>query len=166
MQQKISVIVYADNEKAAVYEAKLIFDKLTQKNIFTGYTTPLEATLADLKNGKKTIREGMKNTKRIFIENIAELRMALRLYNNEYLFKNNFIKDKDGKTFQPRYAAILIGQRQGPAIYLYDHEGEGIRTPKHLKNALTKWACNYKKCPELNPYQNNQAWVVSTEATY
>ena len=164
MRQDIGVIVYANNECEALDNAESVLKILVSRSVFDGYPELLIPFLADSKEGKKTIKNKMRNTKREFIKNITELRAILKQYSNEYIFKNEHIK-KDEFVFMPRYKALLVGQYDGPSVFLYTHESAGIRTPKTLKNALDKWRCHYKEYPQKNPYNDKKVWVVSAEVT-
>lgn len=167
MQQNIGIIVYANNDNEALDKAESVLEALIKEHVFGGgYSDPLIPMLADSKEGKKVIKTRMEDTRREFMENITELRTILKQYSNEYLFKNLYIKRKTKKVVCPRYRAFLMGQYHGPAIFLYTHDAEGIRTPKTLKHALDKWSCNYKKNPETNPHKDKKVWVVSAEVTY
>lgn len=168
MQQNIGIIVYANNDNEALDKAESILESLIEKHVFAGYEEPLIPMLADSKEGKKVIKTRMKDTRREFMENITELRAILKRYSNEYIFKNEHIpgSKKDEFVFMPRYRAFLVGQYEGPSVFLYTHESAGIRTPKTLRNALDKWSCNYKKNPETNPYKDKKVWVVSAEVTF
>lgn len=166
MRQNIGIIVYANNDNEALDKAESILESFIEEHVFTKYSELPIPMLADSKEGKKVIKTRMKDTRQEFMKNITELRAILKQYSNEYLFKNLYIKRKNKDVVNLRDRAFLMGQYHGPAIFLYTHEAEGVRTPKTLRNALDKWSCNYKKNPETNPYKDKKVWVVSAEVTY
>ncbi len=129
-----------------------------------GNITPV--CLADSKEGKKLIDDGMKSTKNCFMDTIRSVRKMIDFYSDEELFeeevkdtKKKIIlslndKENDGLRFISlfRYYCYCVGQYVGTEIFLYDQDGEGIRDTKHLKNALDKWGAE--------KYKGLKIWVI------
>ncbi len=110
--------------------------------------------LANSKEGKKLIDEGMKATKDSFMESIKQVREMISFYSDEELFEGE-VKDtkkkiiislEDNKSSKAeqylslfKHFCYCLGQYEGTNIFLYDNYGSGIRDTKHLKNVLNKW---------------------------
>ena len=109
--------------------------------------------LADSKEGKKLIDDGMRFTKEGFIEKIKMIKKLINFYNDDELFEEEIIdikkkmlkeledkKDKIGLGISWfKYYCSCVGEYSGTNIYLYDDDGSGIRNNKHLKDVLNKW---------------------------
>lgn len=176
MHRVIRIICYAKNKKEAREKAEEILNEnLVRNGEPFDYGTFFDedssgsgknrwgnlpvVALADSKEGKKLIDEGMKFTKDEFIKNVKEVREMINFYSDEELFEENVVdvkkkileslqdkKDKVslGISFFKHYC-FCLGEYKGTDIYVYDNDGEGIRTTKHLKSTLNKWnSANYK----------------------
>ena len=108
--------------------------------------------LADTKEGKRLIKEGMRATKEDFKRNLKEVRRLVDFYSNEELVEGEVIdikkkileklNDKDKNPMGIRlfkYFCFCLGQYQGTCVWLYDDDGSGIRDSENLKNVLNKW---------------------------
>lgn len=148
MHMVIRAIVYADDEKEAHENAKAIFERKTEGQHPFDYFTMFDDTssemsgparfgkrppvsLATSKEGKKLIEDGMKYTKESFIEALEKLRKNIEGKSNEELYIERY--------GEYRHNAYSVGAYQGPGIFIYDNDGEGIRDPGHLHDALNKW---------------------------
>ncbi len=149
MHMVIRTIVYAENETEALDNARTVFEKLIEnQDPFDYYQmfdepSPYKTSgsgrwgnltgvaLVTSKEGKEFIKDGMKYTKESFMEHIKAIRKVLKKTNEE-LFKDKY-------NFEFRYPCYCIGEYGGSNIWLYDKDGEGIRTEKHLENASSNW---------------------------
>ena len=113
--------------------------------------------LADSKEGKKLITEGMKITKDEFIENNKKIKEMINYYSDEELFEEEVIdtkkkileslenKKNTSNLDMFRYYCHCLGEYEGTNVYLYDNDGSGIRSNKNLKNVLNKWGADEYK---------------------
>ena len=152
MHMVIRAIVYAQNEQEGLVKAKRIFEDMCENTSFDYYTTfdqegsPVSGkggwgnlpaiVLADSKEGKELIEEGMRFTKNEFLEHLKIVRNVLASKSDEKIFATGL----DEKMFQ--HHCYCLGQYQGSSVWLYDNEGFGIKDEKHLKNVLDKWDSN------------------------
>ena len=193
MHQIIRIICYANDKREARERAEEIL-----KNNLVGDNCPFDygtffdddistmsgkarwgynpsVVLADSKEGKKLIKEGMKYTKESFIEKIKEVREMINFYSNEELFEKKVIdikkkileslenkKDKKGLGISFfKYYCSCLGEYKGSNIFLYDNDGEGISDSQHLKDVLTKWKSFYgTENKEKNKYIGLKVFVV------
>ena len=109
--------------------------------------------------GKKLIDEGMNVTWDEFKRNMEKVRKAVELFTDEELFEERVDKEKEvaielgggweeGRFIlgMARHYMYRAGQYGGPSVFLYDNDGEGIRSRRHLANVLNKWSSKeYKK---------------------
>lgn len=171
MHQIIRIIVYAHSGKDALRRAKSILDNnlVGEGYGLFDYGTFFDndgsavsgkgrwgnipaVVLADSKEGKKFIDDGMKFTKESFLESVKGMRDFLDKYSDEELFEEERIgirgkildKLSEEKTNNLgvgyfKYYCRNAGVFGGSNIYLYDDDGEGINKTSHLKKVLDKW---------------------------
>jgi len=173
----IRAIVYGKDKEEGLEQARSIFERLCEcQHPFDYYSmfdeenfgkrakdrwADLPAiTLAKSKKGKELIREGMDLTKKFFMHYIKKVRKILdECKNDEELFEQRYINiDKD-----IRWNCYLLGENRGPFTYLYDNDGEGIKSPSHLKDVLNKWKSIYEGKGKSNPYKDKKIWVVPAD---
>ena len=192
MHQIIKIICYANSQE----EARARAEKILNENLVGEDGQPFDygtffdeessvsgksrwgnlppVVLANSKEGKKYIDEGMKATKDSFMGNIKKVRKLIDFYSDEELFEGE-VKDTKRKIIlslgenedkelkdisQFRIRCFWLGQYGGSEIFLYDNDGSGITDTKHLNNVLNKWKCLYEDKGEKNPNKNNQIWVI------
>ena len=179
MPQVIRIICYSNNKKEARERAEEILnDNLVGEDKPFDYSTFFDdntssvsgksrwgnlppVCLADSKEGKKLIDEGMKSTKDYFMTHIKDVRELIDFYSDEELFEEKIIDTKKkiivelenkkdtSDLHMFKYYCNCLGQYRGHSIFVYDNDGEGIRNYQHLKDVLNKWgAKEYKglKC--------------------
>lgn len=208
MHMLIASIVYARKEEEAFIKAKQIFfDLCEQGGPFDYFVTfdqdtavagknrwgPLPVVArADSKEGKQLVARLMKGMKNEFMEYMSLIRGALAVMSDRELFHeelseptqvlNRLSPERDQIATEPhmvKYYMHQISQDIGPGVSLYDHHGEGIRTPSRLKNALEKQGPLYRSLAEArregkldeeydvdSPYQNMDAFVVPADVHY
>lgn len=137
-----------------------------------GNITPV--CLADSKEGKKFINEGMKATKDIFMEMIKQVRKHIEFYSNEELFEEEIMDTKKkiilslddeenndlDRISMFKHYCFCLGQYQGTEIFLYDNDGEGINNTQHLRNVLNKWKTIYEDEKKENPFKNLNTYII------
>lgn len=128
--------------------------------------------LADSKEGKKLIKDGMDVTKKSFKEDIKKVRELINFYSDEELFEGKTIdvkkkileslndKPRPEHLFMFRYYCGCLGQYDGSSVWVYNNYGEGIRSNEDLRNVLDKWECVYEKVGKENPYKTLKVFVV------
>lgn len=179
MHQVIGAIIYAKDEEEALDTADSIFNNMAEQGTVDYYTIFNEdgngisgksrwgnipaCMEAGSKDGKNFIDSSMKYAKDDFMENIKKVRCAIDLFTDEELFDPDCPPEKPDKSLF-RLQCHHIGKYEGSSVWLYDHEGNGIRTPAELKWALSKYANLYEN--EKNPYKNDKIWVVPADMHY
>jgi len=145
----IRAIVYAQNEQDGLSKAKYVFDRLCERAVFDYYATfdedngpvagkgrwgelPVVAS-AESKEGKELIEEGMRFTKKDFMQRLKVVREVLASKSDEEVFESEYDKE------MVRHQFYCLGEYQGSSTWLYDNDGEGIRTEEFLEKVLNKW---------------------------
>lgn len=177
MHMVIRTIVYASTKKEALSKAKEVFNGLCEnQNPFDYFTTfdeentkvsgkarwgnlPVVAKVSS-KGGQKLVEEGMKYTYEGFCESLNSIRRNIVKFTNTQLFEGT---EKDDMF---RHRCHCIGKYRGGDIFLYDNDGEGIRSKRHLKDVLNKWNCLYEKQNKPNPYKNDDVWVIPADVHF
>lgn len=179
MHHLIRIICYAKDEKEAREKAEDILDNrlvgdgraFDYGNFFdvksaTDRWGKLPVIVkADSKVGKKLIADGLKYTQDEIKEKLKKIRELLAKYSDEELVVEEVLDTKkrilesleDNKNSKSeldmfKYYANCVGRYDGAGVYLYDNDGEGIRTEKHLKNVLNKW--------DSKDYEGQEIFVV------
>jgi len=178
MHMLICAIVYARDEEEALEKGETIFGELVERGTFDyfamfdddTYSSPKErwgdipaVVNIEHPDAKKLIDDAMDKTWRYFKENITVVRKLLDAYTDEEIFEEEAKEEKIGSGgFDPiriaRHYFYCIGQYKGFAIFLYDNDGEGIRTRWHLKNVLNKW--------DDEKYKDLDIWVVPADVHF
>jgi len=186
MHMVIKVIVFAEDEEEALSEAQCILDSLCGESEPFDYYNTFDDVYATERWGElpKVIRvcadlgsekceeckerfrcyttqmngmleEAMQQTKQEFFEHLGMIKKFLTTHDDDQLFEDGDFK----------YHCHSAGQYQGPNVWLYDQDGEGIRDSEHLKNVLSKWACNNggQPIPEL---ANKNTYVIPADVHY
>lgn len=186
----IRVLVFAEDEEEALDEAKGVYENLCGEDCpFDYYTTfdedgygvsgkdrwgempPAVKVCGDLGSPKcdqcserfkcyttqmnEMIEEAMQKTKQEFLEHLGYIKKYLTTHNDDQLFEEDDFK----------YHCHSAGQYQGPNVWLYDQDGEGIRDHEHLRNVLSKWACNNEGEPSPD-YKDKNVYIVPADVHY
>jgi hypothetical protein len=184
MHQVIRAIVYADNKEEALDKAKGVFERLCGEDghTFDYFTTfddnssemsgparwgklPVVA-LANSKEGKKLIDDGMKWIRQTYMENLQKAKEMIKNYSDEELFEEKILDSKtqvvqrltntNHNLSMARYYFYCVGEWKGSNIWLYDNDGEGIRNSGHLKDVLNKWG----------EHKDKKVYVVPADVHY
>jgi len=195
MHALIGAIVYARSKKEALVKAKSVFRQLCgEGKAFDYFVTfdedsPLAGrnrwgnysvvAKADSQEGQDLINKLMGATRQGFMENMERIRKALEVLSDEELFteelsdQTKVLMALGGRAWRFEYSPSMVkadmrsaGSHRGPGIHLYDQSGEGIRTPRHLSNVLTKWDELYKGRQEENPYAKLEVYVVPADVHF
>lgn len=170
MHMTIGAIVYAEDEEVALEKGKMIFDRLVERGCFDYYTTADEESIgelpvyrADSPQGKDFIRNRWNATQKNFMEAYKKCKWILENMTPEQIIEDrmpeSLLKEaEDVGVIGIRVWFNEIGAYQGPSVYLYDDDGEGIRSEWHLKGALEKW-CSPK-------YEKLNIYVVPADVHY
>ncbi len=179
MHTVIAAIVYAKGRSDALHQARRVFARLVQDNVFDYYTLfdedrpasgksrwgrlPVVAK-ADSRVGKRLIEDGWHATRKAFDEAIAMVREGINTYTDDELFTDLVAVGGQPRMF--RYWCLRIGRTEGPNVFLYDDEATGIRYPDHLENALNKWRCLHEDEGKINPNADKEVWVVPADVHF
>lgn len=146
MHMYIGVITYGKNKQIAREAAKDIVNNMCDE---TGYAFDGNSVMGKTVSvkgdiGRKLISRCMRATIREFLYALKKVRTALDRYTDKQLASSERIYPEEGgdmveSTGMARYWMYRAGSYKGSAIYLYDSDGEGIRTREHLKNVLNQW---------------------------
>jgi len=186
MHMVIGAVVYAHNEEEALNKARNTFERLCGEGQAFDYYVLFDEDLpmsgknrwgnlptvvrADSPEGKRLIDSRMRATKSEFMQDMAEIRKGLLNLTDEELFNEELgpnaiaIRALDqsehiGFSYDPsmiKFSMRQVGAYVGPSVYLYDNDGGGIRTPRHLNNVLNKW-------DNANEYKDLDVFVVPAD---
>lgn len=177
MHMGISALVFANSEEEALSKAETVFERLVENGNYFDYYKILNgqedmpiAIRADSAEGKKIIQDSMNATKFDFMSNIKIIRELLESHTDEMLFseKQNLFEDqgKGSEVDMFRHYCYCIGEYRGPNVWLYDQDGEGIRTKKHLEHVLSKWGSPDTEATAKNPFAELDLWVISADVHF
>jgi len=190
MHMLIKVLVFARDEEGALNEAKRILENLCGDGRFFDYYTtfdedgygmsgkdrwgemaPAVKVCTSLGSSKcnqcpdrfkcyttkmneaiEDIMQTMQKTKRSFLEHLKQIKKYLATHSDDQLFEEDDFK----------YQCYSVGQYEGPSVWLYDQDGEGITSYRHLHNVLNKWACNNNGKPSPE-YKDKDLYVVPAD---
>ena len=170
MHMVIRAIVYAQDEKEGLEKAKTIFEGLCEGagshfdyyQSFDEEGTPVSGkgrwgelpgiALVDSPEGKKLIEEGMWATKKEFMTHLKIVRDVLASKSDAEIFGVEF----DAEMF--RYRCYCLGESEGPSVWLYDNNGEGVRTEERLTDTLRKW--------DSDEYKDLKVFVVPADVHF
>lgn len=174
MHMTIGAIVYAPDSEEAISKAGSVFDSLTENQYPFDYWTYVdkdgeekeEAYEATSKIGAKEIQNRMKWTKDDFMESLKEVRRIIESHTDEMIWNEEENPFEPGRNDFFRHLAYEVGQYKGNRIWLYDDDGEGIRTERQLHNVLTKYKCIFEDRGEPNPCKKDKVWIVIADVHF
>ena len=189
MHMEIRVIVYANTRQLAYNRARDILSQLTGNLstpcCFDWYTlVDSHVVKVGTKRGQRLIQEGMKNTLDEIHERLDRIRYGLSLMSNEEITSGEYpteerrlelqqAAEKAGVKVPPlvepymlRYDMHCVGAYDGPSVWLYDNDGVGIQTPRHLRDVLNKWSCLHEDIGKDNPYHDLDIWVAPADVHF
>lgn len=177
MHMLIGVIVFSLDRDGALIEANSVLNGLCENGHPFDYFSlndgiwedvPLVIE-ADSQEGRRVIERLWSETKTELLEAIEMARLALDNLTPDQIIEEEIPPEKvtklSGLLGMPRFWFQKVGAFKGPSVYLYDKDGEGIRSETHLKNCLSKWSCLYGSNEE-NPYRDLTSFVVTADVHY
>ena len=171
MHTAIAVFVYAADKETAENNAMTVFDQLCENGSPFDWHQPVSRRwtgFADMAvplyspEGKHAVKTLMGFTRADFMEGLEGLKPFLERI--AAAPQSLYHKEHEWPDF--RYICSKLGQYRGDQIHLYDHEGEGIRTPKILGRVITKWASFYERHGQANPYQDLSVWIMARDVHF
>ena len=145
MHMIIRNIVYANSGSEAISKARNNMDNLcegqypfdyydTFDNGGTSYWGDRLQPVSEISTaeGRKLVVDGWRNTLRDMRYHLQEIRKI-----TENKSDLEIIQSLKENHLQHHYYSI--GMYQGSGVWMYDTDGEGIKSRNHLNNALTKW---------------------------
>ena len=145
MHMIIRNIVYADSEEQAITKAKENFENLCEGqrpfdyyDLFTeggsGYWGDkyLSVAKADSIEGRKMVVGGWRATLKDMYIHLKRIEKKMKTRKITEL-----ISDMRKEFLQ--YDFYAVGEYIGSNVWLYDDDGEGIKTREHLNSALYEW---------------------------
>jgi hypothetical protein len=164
MHMIIRNIVYADSKSEALSVARQNFENLCEsENTFDYFDTfeggssywgdkyP-EVALSESRKGRKMIVGGWKATLKDMRRNLKSI---IKLTQGKKV--TEIMRDIRQNWLQYHFKSV--GDYQGESVWLYDHDGEGIKDRKHLDKTLNKWDDN-------KDYKGMKVYVVPADVHY
>lgn len=149
MHVRIGILVRAHTGAEARKNAEVVLDRLVDNRSFD-YWCITRANKYDSRASQNALQRLWKQQVRDFRDTLAAIRTALAAPDNVLMADSRF-----------RYFCHFVGQYAGPAIRLYDGDGEGIRDMKHLTNAEQDWPGVRE-----NPRTDIPLWLVEADVHY
>tara|TARA_R100001082_G_scaffold105683_1_gene77963 strand:+ start:194 stop:688 length:495 start_codon:yes stop_codon:yes gene_type:complete len=164
MHMVIRNIVYANSESEALSISHSNFDNLCEGGRPFDYYDTFDnggtsywgrklspTSKINTEEGRKLIVDGWRNTLRDMryhlqeIQKITENKSALEIIKS---LKHNHLQ----------YHYKSIGDYRGSGVWMYDNDGEGIKSRKHLDNVINKWGAN--------EYRDKDIYIVPADVHY
>jgi hypothetical protein len=150
MHQLSYALIPASTADDALDDARYVFNRLvdTTGHDPTGFdnyrlftdddrTTDLTTRWSDVpavvridsEPGRELLDRGWEATQQAFERNLTKIKDSLNTYSEQQIQQN---------TDLVRLHCLRLGQATGPGVYLYDHNGNGIRDCVRLETLLTE----------------------------
>ena len=163
MHMTIGIITFGENKPIARDVAKgILADMLGEGNQPFDYGNETGKTVSvkgDI--GRRIISRCMRATTAEFLQSIKNVRRHLEQFTDKQLATSELIvgtgEDELDSTGMAKFWMYKAGQYKGNTIYLYDNDGEGIRTREHLTNALRQWS---------KPVKGQKVYVTPFDVNY
>ena len=190
MHMVIRALVYAKDKKGAIEQARHVFERMCGEGLQFDYYTMFgkenegsvvsgpdrwghlpECELATSKKGKKLVDEGWEATSQEFKRHFEEVKKGMELFTADELLETEYVEskaddispeEKEKRSIRSmfRYYCNCMGAYRGHSIWLYDNDGEGITTKRHLNDVLSKWEGRGGASKE---YKDKKVWVVPAD---
>jgi len=165
MHMIIRNMVYANSEKEALSVARENLQNLCEGqhpfdyydlfdeggSTYWGDRCP-EIALLDSPEGRKMVVEGWSATLRDMRQHLKEI---LKLTRGKKV--TEVMRDIRKDWLQYHFKSV--GDYRGESVWLYDHDGEGIKDRRHLNNVLNKWG-------NEREYMDKKVYVVPADVHY
>ena len=164
MHMIIRNIVYANSGSEAISKAKNNMDYLCEGQYpFDYYDTFDEGGTSywgdrlqpvseiSTAEGRKLVVDGWKNTLRDMRYHLQEIRKITENKSDLEIIQS--LKDS-----HLQYHYKSVGDYRGSGVWMYDSDGEGIKSRSHLNNVLNKW--------DAKNLQDQKVFVVPADVHY
>jgi len=164
MHMIIRNIVYANSGSEAISKARNNMDNLCEGQYpFDYYDTFDEGGTSywgdklqpvseiNTAEGRKLVVDGWRNTLRDMRYHLQEIRKITENKSDLEIIQS--LKDS-----HLQYHYYSIGMYQGSVVWMYDSDGEGIKSRSHLNNVLNKW--------DAKNLQDQKVFVVPADVHY
>jgi len=164
MHMIIRNIVYANSGSEAISKARNNMDNLcegqypfdyydTFDNGGTSYWGDRLQPVSEISTaeGRKLVVDGWRNTLRDMRYHLQEIRKITENKSDLEIIQS--LKDS-----HLQYHYYSIGMYQGSVVWMYDSDGEGIKSRSHLNNVLNKW--------DAKNLQDQKVFVVPADVHY
>ena len=164
MHMIIRNIVYANSGSEAISKARNNMDSLCEGQYpFDYYDTFDEGGTSywgdklqpvseiSTAEGRKLVVDGWRNTLRDMRYHLQEIRKITENKSDLEIIQS--LKDS-----HLQYHYYSIGMYQGSVVWMYDSDGEGIKSRSHLNNVLNKW--------DAKNLQDQKVFVVPADVHY
>ena len=140
MHMLIAVLADVSSKADALSQAEGVAERLCERGTFDSYAmngeglagrwrTDFEATPVKSDKGQALLQELQEDAKARFLAAIHNLRAVMEGSTDEQWWNAE-------ETSGWRVAALRVGEFEGPEVPLYDEDGNGLRTPCEVKDAL------------------------------
>jgi len=164
MHMIIRNIVYANSGSEAISKARNNMDSLcegqypfdyydTFDNGGTSYWGDRLQPVSDIHTaeGRKLVVDGWRNTLRDMRWHLQEIRKITENKSDLEIIQS--LKDS-----HLQYHYKSVGDYRGSGVWMYDSDGEGIKSRSHLNNVLNKW--------DAKNLQDQKVFVVPADVHY
>ena len=171
MHTPIAVIVYAADKETAGNNAMAVFDQLCKNGSPFDWHQPVSRRWTGFADNAIPLyspkgKHAIKTLTGFTRDNFMEALEALKPFFERIAAAPQSLYQAAHERPDFRYICSELGQYRGDQIHLYDHEGEGIRTPKILGRVITKWACVYESDGRANPYKDLSVWIMARDVHF
>lgn len=177
MDMMIRGLVYGNDEEEGLSKAKEdVFEPLVVDGPFDRYLTVDEdfeefarryadagdlpaVTRSTTDMGEALIGAGWEATVTEYRQSFARLREFLDEHDQHEFWYDADVNSEYSFDFRS------IGEEQGSSTYLYDQDGQGLRTRDHLNQVLNHWDSNYGSLDQ-NPLMEKNLYIIPAEVRY
>jgi len=162
MHMQIGIITYGNNKPEAREAAKNILNNMTGEDgqpfdygQVIGKTVSAKGDI-----GRHIISRCMQATTKEFLYNMGNVRRLLGEFTDKQLASHDYLsseKEPTDSTGMTKFWMFKAGQYKGSSVFLYDSDGEGIRTREGLKNVLSQWG---------KPVEGKKVYVTPFDVHY
>ena len=164
MHMIIRNIVYANSGSEAISKARNNMDSLCEGQYRVDYYDTFDkggtsywgdklqpVSEISTAEGRKLVVDGWRNTLRDMRYHLQEIRKITENKSDLEIIQS--LKDS-----HLQYHYYSIGMYQGSVVWMYDSDGEGIKSRSHLNNVLNKW--------DAKNLQDQKVFVVPADVHY
>lgn len=173
MHQLIHGLVYADSSEEALETARHdVFEPLVRRSVYDYVVTFDQdgrgvsgadrwgslppAVSVETDRGEELVDRGWEATTDSYQRSFDRVEEFLSTHDPQNFWEEQEIHMEYALDFQ------RIGQFEGPATFLYDQDGVGIRNRGHLESVRNYWT----DLGDSEPYENLELYVVPADVHY